>query len=316
MEAFLKAGHIRWHTSELALNREFYRSIRSKVVSPPMFRLKDEQGQLHTEIDDMHNMAEHYYSQLFKEEPWDEHPAWSDLVPGSMLEHGQANDPGNEPTHLNLCLQRLLLITLPKHEGGLNIIDIEEQCKALLFKIFTRMLMLGNQPWRILLRAQLLKALPDKNEHTRQNWVTDEQWLFSDTKLKMTKAHTFLGKLFKLWRQFKCKLERKPPHTKEQLDRQPIFLSKLFAVKGKMLRASEDRGLDQTCRDLHRAGMRTFTEADTMIQPNQTTKNRDRISAFYGLTISEHRMRKFQTAFLAAKHACLERLNLQEDQYH
>ncbi|EFJ05500.1 hypothetical protein SELMODRAFT_431488 [Selaginella moellendorffii] len=72
MEAFLKAGHIRWHASELALNREFYRSIRSKVVSPPMFGLKDEQGQLHTEIDDMHNMAAHYYSQLFKEEPWDE----------------------------------------------------------------------------------------------------------------------------------------------------------------------------------------------------------------------------------------------------
>ncbi|EFJ28565.1 hypothetical protein SELMODRAFT_411008 [Selaginella moellendorffii] len=53
MEAFLKAGHIRWHASKLALNREFYQSIRSKVVSPPMFELKDEQGQLHTEIDDM-----------------------------------------------------------------------------------------------------------------------------------------------------------------------------------------------------------------------------------------------------------------------
>ncbi|EFJ21963.1 hypothetical protein SELMODRAFT_416883 [Selaginella moellendorffii] len=72
MEAFLKVGHIKWHASELALNREFYRSIRSKVVSSPMFRLKDEQGQLHTKIDGMHNMAEHYYSQLFKEEPWDE----------------------------------------------------------------------------------------------------------------------------------------------------------------------------------------------------------------------------------------------------
>ncbi|EFJ25289.1 hypothetical protein SELMODRAFT_414135 [Selaginella moellendorffii] len=72
MEAFLKVGHIRWHASELALNREFYRSIRSKVVSPPMFGLKDEQRHLHTKIDDMHNMAEHYYSQFFKEEPWDE----------------------------------------------------------------------------------------------------------------------------------------------------------------------------------------------------------------------------------------------------
>ncbi|EFJ12942.1 hypothetical protein SELMODRAFT_425093 [Selaginella moellendorffii] len=179
-----------------------------------------------------------------------------------------------------------------------------------------RMLMPGHQPWRILLRAQFLKVLPDRNEHTRQNWASDKQWLFSDTKLKMTKAHTFSGKLFKLWRQFKCKLERKPPRTKEQLDRQPIFLSKLFAVKGKTLGASEDRGLDQTCRDLHRAGMRTFAEADTMIQPNQMAHNRDRISAFYGLTISEHRMRNFQTAFLAAKHACLERLNLQEDQHH
>ncbi|EFJ13508.1 hypothetical protein SELMODRAFT_424481 [Selaginella moellendorffii] len=148
---------------------------------------------------------------------------------------------------------------------------------AIWFLIFTRMLMPSNQPWRILLRAQLLKVLPDRNEHTRQNWAIDEQWLFSDTKLKMTKAHTFSGKLFKLWRQFKCKLE-----------------------------SLEDCGLDQTCRDLHRVGMRTFAEADTMIQPNQMANNRDRISAFYGLTISEHRMRKFQTAFLAAKHACLE----------
>ncbi|EFJ27440.1 hypothetical protein SELMODRAFT_412221 [Selaginella moellendorffii] len=172
------------------------------------------------------------------------HLAWSNLVPGSMLEHGQANDPGNEPTHLNLCLERLLL--------------------------------------------HLTWWSKDKNEHTRKNWATDEQWLFLDTKLKMTKAHMFSGKLFKLWSQFKCKLERKPPRTKEQLDQQPIFLSKLFAVK----------------------------EADTMIQPNQTANNYDQISAFYRLTISEHRMRKFQTAFLAAKHTCLKRLNLQEDQYH
>ncbi|EFJ31075.1 hypothetical protein SELMODRAFT_408972 [Selaginella moellendorffii] len=46
----------------------------------------------------------------------------------------------------------------------------------------------------------------------------------------MTKAHTLSGKLFKLWRQFKYKLEHRPPHTKEQLDRQPIFLSKLLTV--------------------------------------------------------------------------------------
>ncbi|EFJ04547.1 hypothetical protein SELMODRAFT_432311 [Selaginella moellendorffii] len=103
MEAFLKAGHIRWHASELVLNKEFYRSIRSKVVSPPMFGLKDEQGQLHTEIDDMHNMAEHYHSQLFKEEPWDE-------VRQEKLERVLEHIPTKYTLAMNTRLMRLFTL--------------------------------------------------------------------------------------------------------------------------------------------------------------------------------------------------------------
>ncbi|EFJ07652.1 hypothetical protein SELMODRAFT_429560 [Selaginella moellendorffii] len=103
MEAFLKAGHIRWHASELVLNKEFYRSIRSKVVSPPMFGLKDEQGQLHTEIDDMHNMAEHYHSQLFKEEPWDE-------VRQEKLERVLEHIPTKYTPAMNTRLMRLFTL--------------------------------------------------------------------------------------------------------------------------------------------------------------------------------------------------------------
>ncbi|EFJ09731.1 hypothetical protein SELMODRAFT_427756 [Selaginella moellendorffii] len=195
-------------------------------------------------------------------------------------------------------------VTRAKQEGGINIIDIEEQCKALLFKIFHRMNMPGNQPWKLLLRHQLLKVIPDRLEHTRQNWEKDERWLFTEGTLKMPRPNTFSGKLFRLWKEFKSKMEKRKPTNTYELDRQPIFLNKLFQYKGKCLGETEDRGIDKVCRDLHSAGMRTFVEADSMIKVGDTEMNRDRLKAFYGLEISAHRLKKFETALEDAQGNC------------
>ncbi|EFJ35486.1 hypothetical protein SELMODRAFT_404934 [Selaginella moellendorffii] len=195
-------------------------------------------------------------------------------------------------------------VTRAKHNGGINIIDIEEQCKALLFKIFHRMNMPGNQPWKLLLRYQLLKVIPDRLEHTRQNWEKDERWLFNEGALKMPKPNTFSGKLFRLWKELKSKMEKRKPANSYKVDQQPIFLNKLFQYKGKSLGETGNREIDKVCRDLHRVGMRTFAEANSIIKVGETEMNRDRLKAFYGLEISAHRLKKFETAFEGARRNC------------
>lgn len=70
MEAFIRSGHLKWHINENALNKEFYKFIKSKVTSLPMFGLKDNQGEIHTSLHEMHKMAETYYQGLFTIEPW------------------------------------------------------------------------------------------------------------------------------------------------------------------------------------------------------------------------------------------------------
>ncbi|EFJ12664.1 hypothetical protein SELMODRAFT_425107 [Selaginella moellendorffii] len=120
----------------------------------------------------------------------------------------------------------------------------------LLFKIFHRMNMPGNQPWKLLLRHQLLKVIPDRLEHTRQNWEKDERWLFTEGVLKMPKPNTFSGKLFRLWKEFKSKMEKRKPTNTYELDRQPIFLNKLFQYKGKYLGETADKGIDKSIREV------------------------------------------------------------------
>ncbi|EFJ35490.1 hypothetical protein SELMODRAFT_404938 [Selaginella moellendorffii] len=144
----------------------------------------------------------------------------------------------------------------------------------------------------------------DRLEHTRQNWEKDERWLFNEGTLKMPKPNTFSGKLFRLWKEFKSKMEKRKLANSYEMDRQPMFLNKLFQYKGKSLGETGDRGIDKVCRDLHSVGMRTFAEADSMIKVGETEMNRDRLKSFYGLEISAHRLKKFEVAFEEARRNC------------
>jgi hypothetical protein len=111
-------------------------------------------------------------------------------------------------------------LVLPTSEGGLGIIDLKTQSKALLAKFLIKGLAPGGEPWKELLRHKANQVkLPI---HGLGPNTQDKNWIFAATELK--RPPTFVWKnILHSWLSVRPGLCKAKPTNSAKMLRQPIF---------------------------------------------------------------------------------------------
>ena len=107
------------------------------------------------------------------------------------------------------------VITTPKDEGGLGLIDPLLQCKALVGKFIIRGLLPGGEPWKKILRQRMVKVVPS----TGGNWKDSIRWWFLrdfNHSIDIFRHDKFFRGIMKAWWDLKQYLVQSPPSCKEE----------------------------------------------------------------------------------------------------
>jgi hypothetical protein len=111
-------------------------------------------------------------------------------------------------------------LVLPTSEGGLGIIDLKTQSKALLAKLFIKGLAPGGEPWKELLRHKANQVkLPI---HGLGPNTQDKNWIFAATELKRSPTSVWKNILHS-WLSVRPGLCKAKPTNSAEMLRQPIF---------------------------------------------------------------------------------------------
>ena len=129
------------------------------------------------------------------------------------------------------------VISLPKAQGGLGIIDPVNQSRALLAKLVVRVLQPGTEKWKQLLRYRMALCSPVIGGP----WQPNIRWIFNKTlNIRQSKSweNNFITGIWRAWSQIRLGLRLEELASNEELQRQPITWNPRFIMaSGHMLGA-------------------------------------------------------------------------------
>ena len=112
--------------------------------------------------------------------------------------------------------------TLPTSRGGLGIVDLVDQSRALLSKLVIRSLQPRDEVWKKLFVNRMYRCAPS----IRKPWKDEVRWIFSkDIVIKSSKKweDCFINGIWKAWKMVREGLAVKQPECEEELRRQPLI---------------------------------------------------------------------------------------------
>jgi hypothetical protein len=126
-------------------------------------------------------------------------------------------------------------IILPRHMGGLGIIDPWDQCQALLGKFIIGSFLPNVGPWKSLLHRHLYKCAPK----TGGPWDNSIRWVFLQNSMWHTNGDnksSFAIGILRAWKNLQHGLKLKPLLGIKEYERQPILWNPRFRTEyGHML---------------------------------------------------------------------------------
>lgn len=118
------------------------------------------------------------------------------------------------------------VITLPTVLGGLGLVDPASQSRALLGKFIVRGMLLGGEPWKLLLLTRLGACRPSAGGP----WQDEIRWIFTEMRhsgFSRRIEDRFACNLLRIWEMLRPALVQRAPTCPEEVFRQPLVWNPL-----------------------------------------------------------------------------------------
>ena len=110
-------------------------------------------------------------------------------------------------------------IILPRESGGLGIIDLEIQIRALLSKLIVRGIFLGNEPWKKYFFDAIQSTTPRQGTRDGHVWTRGVRYIFSQAPLASIDRSPFMQALLRIWRSMRPLLIHRAPRCIKEIER-------------------------------------------------------------------------------------------------
>ena len=159
---------------------------------------------------------------------WMLHPGVISRLRRLVRNYLWAGSDGTQDTRARVAWHTYIL---PRAEGGLGIIDLEIQSRALISKCIIRGLFPGNEPWKAFLRHAILQSVPTRGGPWRESY----RFIFSDVARKRPSSF-FLRSILGVWTTMRRGIIHREPALTEEFERQPLIWNpRIWDAEGRQL---------------------------------------------------------------------------------